>query len=455
MNQLKIKHLVIGFGKAGKTLAGWLAGRGEPVALVEKSSDMYGGTCINVACIPSKFLVSRAGQSQRLGGGYEARAARYRDAIQAKRQLTGMLRQKNRDKLVGAGVQLILGSASFVDAHQVQVALSDGGQMRIQAENIYVNSGSLPLLPQIEGLKDNPFVYTSETLMDKEDLPRRLVIIGGGYIGLEFASCYQGFGSQVTILQRDAAFMPREDSDIAQAVHQALTARGIQIIAQAQAEELIAGADGCRVRISTPEGKQELVADAVLVATGRRPNTQDLNLEAAGIQTDSRGGIQVDERLQSAVGHIWALGDVAGGPQFTYTSLDDFRIVRDQLRGKGQRTTLNRGAIPYSVFIDPPLSRVGLSEQEAIAQGHDVRVARLPAAAIPKAQVLEQPEGLLKAVIDKASDRLLGLHLFCAESYEMINLAKLAIDSGITAAALADAIYTHPTMTEAFNELFA
>ena len=272
---------------------------------------------------------------------------------------------------------------------------------------------------------------------------------------MEFASLYTSFGSQVTVIQDGGRFLPREDGEIAQAVLQRLQSLGAEVLLSTQVKEVREEGSQAVLALETPDGPRELQADAVLVATGRRPNVEGLALDAAGVELTERGAVKVDERLRTTAPHIWTMGDVVGGLQFTYISLDDSRIVRSQLLGDGSRTTQNRGAVPYSVFLDPAFSRVGLSEEEARAKGYRVKVARLAAAAIPKAQVLQNPAGLLKAVVDGETGRILGAHLFCEESYEMINLIKLAIDAGLPYTALRDGIYTHPTMSEALNDLFA
>ncbi|NLU23299.1 MAG: FAD-dependent oxidoreductase [Clostridiales bacterium] len=448
------QNVIIGFGKAGKTLAGGLAKAGQSVALVERSAAMYGGTCINVACIPTKSLENSARLSAAQGGGFEEKAERYREAVAEKRRLTGMLRQKNYDKVASAGAVIYTGLASFEDAHHIRVTLADGGEEILEAERIFINTGARPNIPRIEGVEGNRFVYTSETLMEREELPRHLVILGGGYIGLEFASYFANFGSQVTIVQRDAAFIPREDAEIAEAVLKSLTDRGITVLRAAKTLAVRERADGVDVVLEVQNAEKVLRADAVLAATGRRPNLEGLVPEKAGLEITDRGAIRTDEHLRTNVPHIWAMGDVAGGQQFTYISLDDFRIVKAQLLGDGRHTTENRGPVPYSVFLDPPFSRVGMTEAEAAAKGFDVRVARLPAAAIPKAQVLKKPVGFLKAVVDGKTGLILGAHLFCAESHEMINLVKLAMEAGIPYTALRDGIFTHPTMSEGLNDLF-
>ena len=451
----KVDAAVIGFGKGGKALAGALAAAGKTVALVEKSPKRYGGTCINVACIPTKSLVHSAALSAAQGGTFDERAARYAAAIDEKDRVTGLLRGKNYHKLADLpNVEVVDGTASFVDATHLEVERPDGMREAIEAEQVFVNTGARPFVPPIPGV-DGPRVHVSETLLDVRTLPERLVVIGGGYIGMEFASLYANFGSQVTVVQDGEEFLPREDAEIAAAVLASLEARGIRVVRGADVRRIDDGPDEALVTVAADGAEERLPADAVLVATGRRPNVAGLNLEAAGVELTGRGAVRTDEHLRTSVPNIWAMGDVVGGLQFTYLSLDDFRIVRDDVLGDGARTTANRGTVPYSVFLDPPFSRAGMTEQEARAAGLNVKVAKLPAAAIPKAQLLQKPTGLLKAVIDADTDLVLGVHLFCEESYEMVNTAKLAMDAGLPYQVLRDAVYTHPTMSEAFNDLFA
>lgn len=451
----RFDNIVIGFGKGGKTLAGALAKQGESVALIERSAERYGGTCINVACIPTKSLENSARASAALGGDFEEKAARYRQAIEEKRRLTGALRQKNYDKAVAAGVSVFTGSASFVDDHTVDVVFPDGTIDHLSGERIFVNTGSEAIVPPISGLKENPRVFTSEGMMELDELPARLVIIGGGYIGLEFASYYANFGSDVTILQNSEDFIPREDAEVAEVAFESLTARGITIVRSAEVMSVSDEGDHSSVHFETPNGSRSLDADAVLVATGRRPLVEGLAFENAGIELTPRGAIATDEHLRTSVPHIWAMGDVVGGLQFTYISLDDSRIVLSQLNGSGERTTQNRGAVPYSVFLDPPLSRVGLTEAEAIERGYTVKVARMAAAAIPKANVMKRPVGMLKVIVDEQTQLILGAHLFCAESQEMINIVKIAMDAHLPYTVVRDAIYTHPTMSESLNDLLS
>ena len=454
-NRTKYDAVIIGFGKGGKTMAGALGAAGKKVALIEKSDRMYGGTCINVGCIPTKSLVYRAGLAAAKGGSFEEKAAAYKAAMEQKEDLTARLRGKNYQKLdSNPNITVIDGTASFQSPHVVEVE-KDGRTFQVEGEQIFINTGSSAFIPPIEGLKGNPYVYTSEGLLNLTELPSRLVIIGGGYIGVEFSSIYASFGSKVTILQDRDIFLPREDEEIAGAVRESLESRGIRVMTGVKVKALEQAGGKALVAVDNGKQVQKLEAEAVLVATGRRPNTAGLNLEAAGVEIGPRGGIVTDDSLTTTAPHIYAMGDVRGGLQFTYISLDDFRIVKSKVLGDGSYTLKERGAVPYSVFLIPPFSRVGLSEKEAVEKGYKVKVARLAAAAIPKAQVLEQPAGLLKAVIDEETGLILGAHLFCQESYEMINMIKLAMDAKVPYQVLRDTIYTHPTMSEAFNDLFA
>lgn len=447
--------LIIGFGKGGKTLAGKLAAQGKRVALVEKSDQMYGGTCINVGCIPSKSLVRNAQTARRNSGtDFAWKADLYARAIHEKRDLTAMLRGKNFAKLDDLpNVTIYNGTASFVSNTKVKVQMKDE-VLELEAKQFFINTGGTPVVPGIDGLKDNPYVYFSETLMDLETLPKKLVIIGGGYIGLEFASIYSGFGSEVTVLQDGEILIKREDRDIADAIKKALEDSGVTFRLGAQIEQIQNKGENASVTVIWQGERLELEADAILVATGRKPNTAELNAQAAGVELTSRGAVKVDENRKTTAPNIWAMGDVVGGLQFTYVSLDDFRIVWSQLN-EGQYNEKKRQNVPYSVFINPSFSRVGLNEDEARKAGYHVKIAKLAAAAIPKAQVLKQPVGLLKAIIDEDTNKILGAMLFCEESYEMINLIKLAMDADLDYQILRDQIYTHPTMSEAFNDLFA
>lgn len=451
----KYDAIIIGFGKGGKTLAGKLAGLGQKVAMIEKDAGMYGGTCINVGCIPSKSLVRSSGMAYlKQEKTAEEKAALYKEAIEEKRRLTSMLRGKNYHKLADLdNVTVYNGTASFLSSKKVEVK-TENETLVLEGDKIFINTGGTPIIPPIEGIKGNSYVYTSAGLMDLDTFPKRLVIIGGGYIGLEFASMYSGFGSEVTVLQDGELLIPREDRDVADAIQKALEDRGVTFKLGAKIHA-VEQADGyARVKLTWNQEEEILSADAVLAATGRKANTEGLDAEKAGVELDRRGAVVVDDNLKTTADNIWAMGDVHGGLQFTYVSLDDFRIIWSQMNG-GNYSLSGRKAVPYSVFISPSFSRVGLSETEARKAGYPVKIANLPAAAIPKAQVLKNPTGMLKAVIHEETGQILGAMLLCEESYEMINIIKLAMDMGAPYQVLRDQIFTHPTMSEALNDLFA
>lgn len=448
MKKYEYDAMILGFGKGGKTLAGKLAKAGKTVALIEKDAGMYGGTCINVGCIPSKSLIHSAAQMQ----GASGQAEKYRAAIEEKRRLTAMLREKNYHKLADLpNVTVFDGTARFTGPLQVEVATGEES-IQVDAKQVFINTGSTPRIPPIAGASSTPGVYTSAGLMELEVFPERLAIIGGGYIGLEFASMYSAFGSRVTVLQDGEAFLPKEDEDVAAEIKALLEAQGVVFRLGAGIRKIESGP---AVVFDWQGREQRLEADAILVATGRIPNTAELNCEAAGVELTPRGAVKVDERLRTTAPGIWAMGDVTGGLQHTYISLDDSRVVWSQLAGGEAYTTEGRKDVPYSVFLSTPYSRVGLNEREARAAGYQVKIAKLAAAAIPKAQVLKAPQGLLKAVIDGDTGKILGVMLLCQESFETINVVKLAMDLGADYTVLRDQVFTHPTMTEALNDLFA
>ncbi|MBH3035766.1 pyridine nucleotide-disulfide oxidoreductase [Serratia marcescens] len=435
--------IIIGFGKAGKTLAAFLAGQGWRVAMVEASAQMYGGTCINIGCIPTKTLVHDA---ELHGPGEQA----FSQAMARKRQVTGLLREKNYQNLAGLEqVSVIDGRAEFIDPHRISVQGTAGTQV-LSGERIFINTGAVSRRPAIDGLDRSQRSYDSTGLLQLTQRPARLGIIGGGYIGLEFASMFAQFGSAVTVFEEADALLGREDRDMAQAIQQILSDAGVSFTFNAGVKQVRDVEGG--VEVVHQGGVQSF--DALLVAAGRAPNTAGLQLARAGVETDERGAVRVDAQLRSSVPHIWALGDVNGGPQFTYISLDDFRIVRDSLFGAGKRSTAERGAVPYSVFITPSFSRIGLSEDQARQQGRDIKVATLPAAAIPRARVLGDTRGLLKAVVDAQTGQILGVALLCRDAHEMINIVKTAMDAGLPYTRLRDQLFTHPTMSESLNDLF-
>lgn len=451
----KYDAVIIGFGKGGKTLAGFLAGKGQNVALVEKSDKMYGGTCINVGCIPSKKLVNSTKVLKDKGlSSIEDKEKFYAESIENKNTLIGALRGKNYEMLASKeNITVYDGTGSFVSKNVVNVE-NNGENVQIEGEKIFINTGAATIIPNIKGVKESNYVYTSTSIMELKELPKKLTIIGAGYIGLEFASMYSEFGSEVTVIDMGDRLMPREDEEIAERVKAILEAKGIKFLLKSKIEEISDRNDKGYVKISGENGESEVESDAILVAIGRKPNTEGLNLEAAGVKTDERGAVVVDETLKTTADNIWAMGDVKGGLQFTYISLDDFRIIRDNVYGNGNRTINDRNVIPYSVFINPPLSRVGMTEKEAIEKGYEVKTGRLEAMAIPKGKIEGVTDGLLKTVVDAKTDKILGCTLLCNTSHEMINVVATAIKAEQKYIFLKDMIFTHPTMSEALNDLF-
>ena len=450
--------IIIGFGKGGKTLAAEFAKRGQKVAIIERSDKMYGGTCINIGCIPTKTLVHQAKMASALKDAtFEERSEFYRNAVSVKESVTSALRNKNYHNLAdNPNVTVYTGIGSFVSADVVAVRTATE-EIRLTSKLIIIYTGAETVIPPIEGGAGNPFGYTSTSIMELADLPRRLVIIGGGYIGLEFASMYASFGSQVTVLESYPELIVREDRDIAASVKETLEKKGIVFRMNAKVQSVNRVEDKAIVTFADSQTNEVFVleADAVLLATGRRPNTKDLNLEVAGVEVDVRGAIIVDEYLKTTNPNIRAVGDVKGGLQFTYISLDDYRIVREDLFGDKERRTGDRNPVSYSVFIDPPLSRIGLNEEEARRQNRDIIVKKLPVMAIPRAKTLGETDGLLKAIIDKNTGKILGCVLFAPDSGEVINTVAVAMKTGQDYTFLRDFIFTHPSMSEALNDLFS
>ncbi len=449
----KYDVIVIGSGKGGRTVAIDFAKAGKEVLLVEKQREMIGGISINEGGIPTKTLVHRAQHAVQQGGIFLEQANQYTAAIQEKDILVASLREKYCKMLEETEhLTICIGTASFAGEQVVRV---QGEQDELfQAEKIFINTGAVPVMPEVQGIQESRYVYTSSSILRLKELPKRIVILGAGYLGLEFASIYNNFGSSITLLEQQDDFLQNEDREIAQAVKESLQEREITLMLSSTVKK-VEDVRGCALlTIQTPAGEELLYADAVLIAVGRKPNIEGLNLRSVGVELSGTGGIRVNEYLQTTAPGIWALGDVTGGEQFISLTLDDARIIHSQLLGNKKRTRNNRGQLPYCVFTDPAFARVGLTEQEARGRGFSVKVARMSAQESPRSRLLGNHRGLLKAVVDAHTNKLLGVHLFCAMSYETINFAKMAIDAGLPYTELQETIYTHPSMTEAFNHLF-
>ncbi|MYU93815.1 FAD-dependent oxidoreductase [Ligilactobacillus salivarius] len=439
----EFKNIVIGFGKGGKTLAKNLAAKGESVLVVEKSKKMYGGTCINIACLPSKNLIINA-----------QRGINFEDAVKEKDEMTTVLRNKNYHMVADEETATILdGTAKFIDNHTIEIVLDSGEKTKIKGERIFINTGATPIIPQVKGLKESKYILDSTAAMDQNSLPNELVILGAGYIGMEFASMFACYGAKVTVLDTNEKFLKREDDDISEMLFNDLSQDGIEFKLGAKVVEVKDLSDKVEIIYEINGKKQTVKADKLLVATGRKPVTEGLGLENTDIELDERGAIKVDDYLRITAENVWAIGDVKGGPQFTYISLDDFRIIFDQLYGKGKRKVSDRNLVPYSVFITPALSRVGLNEVEAKNKGIEYKLFKLAATSIPKAKVIGNTRGMYKILVDPDTEEILGATIYGEESYEVINLIALAMKAKLPYTMLRDQIYTHPTMTEALNDV--
>jgi pyruvate/2-oxoglutarate dehydrogenase complex dihydrolipoamide dehydrogenase (E3) component len=451
-NDLQADVLIIGFGKGGKTVAAQMGKLGKRVVLVEQSDRMYGGTCPNVGCVPTKALVHHSRRRRQADSAQEF----YAHAVEDVQALTTLFRGGNYESLNGADtVTVVTGKATFTDAHTVTVG-SGSDRVTITGEHILINTGSTPIIPDIPGLQASRYTLTSTDLVQEPSLPQRLAIIGGGYLGIEFASIYRQFGAEVTILEAAPKILRREDDDIAAVAEGILRGEGIDIVAGAHVAEVRDGDTTATVMYEKDGQPVTLEVDAILVGTGRRPNTDGLGLDVAGVRVSPRGAVEVDEYLRTSQPHIFALGDVNGGPQFTYVSLDDSRIVMDQLTGEGKRSTADRVAVPHTLFMTPPLATAGLTERDAREAGYQVKIAGKPVAeivAMPRAYVVEETRGVMKFVIDAETDEILGAALLSIDAQELINTVTLAMRHGIKANELRTAIYTHPSSTEAFNEV--
>ena len=423
-----IKNIIIGFGKGGKTLAKFLAQKGEEVLVIEESNKMYGGTCINIACLPSKRLIIEA-----------ANGVSYVDAVNGKNEMTAQLREKNYHMLADENTVTVLdGEAHFITDHEIEVELPKGKKAQYKGDRIFINTGAVPVMLPIPGLKESKYILDSTQAMDEKKMPKNLTIIGAGYIGLEFASMFAKYGSKVTVLDHNKEFLVREDEDISNAVRKDMEDSGIKFELGADIEKITDEKTDAKVTYQINGKTKAINADRILVATGRKPNTENLGLENTAIETTDRGAIKVDDFLRTTVDNVWAIGDVKGGLQFTYISLDDFRIIKDQLFGTGARMVSDRKVIPYSVFISPALSQVGLNEKQANKLEKEYKLFKLPVTAIPKAKVAKDNRGLFKALVDPETEKILGATLYGIESYELINMISLAMKAHLSYTVLRD-----------------
>lgn len=434
--------IIIGFGKAGKTLAGELAKRDWNVALIEKDKTMYGGTCINIACIPTKLLMHDALEKRE-----------YRAAVERKNSVIGKLRDKNFHSVADLNKAKVYDAkASFISDNEIEIEADNGTKEVLSADKIFINTGAESIIPPIDGDINSDKVYTSTTLIDEDILPDKLTIVGGGYIGLEFATMYNAFGSEISMIVPDDKILKSEDSDVAAEITKDMQESGINFIFGERAEKVTEENDN-NITVTLSNGNV-LTSNAVLFATGRQPNTKGLGLENTSVELTDKKEIKVNNHLQTSAENIFALGDVKGGMQFTYTSLDDFRIVKSHLFDDGAYSYDSRTNVHYTMFTDPPYSRAGLTLEEALEKGHEAAENSMPMSGHPRSHINNELRGLFKAVVDTETKEILGVHLYGVNSEELINLVKLAMDNNIPYTAIRDQMYNHPVMSEAFNTLF-
>jgi len=451
--------IIIGSGQGGGPLAMALAKAGRQTALVER--EHVGGTCINEGCTPTKTMVAsaRAAYLARRASDYGVHtgpvSVNLAEVRERKRAIVERFRSGDQRRIQRDGVDLLMGEARFLSATSLEVRLNEGETRALAADTIIINTGARPASPPIDGLV-RVACLNSTSIMELDVLPEHLLVIGGGYVGVEFGQMFRRFGSRVTIVQRGSQLLEREDADVAEAVAAILREDGIDVLLNTETvrAEPGAGDDKVRLTVRTLEGDQTLDGSHVLVAAGRVPNTEALNLPAAGVETDVRGNVRVNERLETNVPGVYAVGDVTGGPAFTHISYDDFRILRTNLLGEGGASTRNR-LVPYTVFIDPQLGRIGLSEEEARKQGRNIRVASMPMSYVARALEVDESRGLMKAIVDSDTGEILGGAVLGIEGGEIMAMLEIAMLGHLPYTVLRDAIFAHPTLAESLNTLFA
>jgi pyruvate/2-oxoglutarate dehydrogenase complex dihydrolipoamide dehydrogenase (E3) component len=450
----RVENLVIGSGEAGKWMAWELGRAGKPAVVVERK--WIGGSCPNINCLPSKNEI----YSARVAHVVRHAAAFGTDVSGARTNMPHVLARKRKmvqDEIAGhlalyrrAGTELVLGEARFVAPKTVEVKLHDGGTRLVAGERVFLNLGTRPAVPAIPGLA--AAAMTNIELLELDRVPDHLVVLGGGYVGIEFAQAYRRFGSRVTVVERGAQLLGREDPDVARALAQLLVDEGVDVLVETATVRVDGARGAWRVGVRAHGGERTLDATHVLAAAGRTPNTDGIALDVAGVELDARGYIAVNDRLETTAADVWAMGECAGSPQFTHVSFDDFRIVFSNLAG-GNRSTRER-LVPFCLFTDPELARVGWNDTEAQRSGMAVRTVSLPIERVLRTETNGETRGFMKAVIDGRSDRILGFTMFGAEAGEVASIVQTAMTAGLPYTSLRDMIFAHPTMAEGLNVLF-
>ncbi len=451
------KNVIIGSGEGGKFLAWHLAPSGEQTVVVERR--WVGGSCPNVNCLPSKNEIWSAKvadlvhHATRFGVTPGAASSDMAAVRKRKREMVEGLVAMHLNRYKASGAELVMGEAKFTGSRKLDVRLNDGGARTLTGERIFLNLGTRASIPAVPGLKESE-PLTNIEILELDRLPEHLIVLGGGYVGLEFAQAYRRFGSQVTILNRGPEVLANEDPDVRAELLKIFADDGIEVIASAEIIS-VRGRSGTSVNLTvrTTFGEKTLPGSDILVATGRLPNTAGIGLELAGVDLDQNGYVKVNDRLQTTAPNVWAIGECAGSPQFTHVSLDDFRVIRDNLAGL-HRTTRGR-LIPSCLFTDPQVAHIGLRETEAKRQGISVRVLKLPMPAVLRTRTIDESRGFMKALLETGGDRILGFTMIGPEAGEVMAVVEIAMLAGLPSTALRDAILTHPTMAEGLNALFS
>ncbi len=453
--------VVIGSGQGGNPVAIALAKAGWKTAVVERKH--VGGTCINVGCTPTKTMVAsaRVAYTARRASDYGVDAGPVfvnMPAVRRRKQaIVDSWRVGGENRLTAAGVDLVRGEAVFSGPHSLEVHMTSdedrGAERSLTADRVFVNTGARSAVPALAGLESVPYL-DSTSVMELDVVPEHLLVLGGGYVGVEFGQMFRRFGSEVTIIQRGPALLAREDADVAEAVAAILREDGLSLALGARPVRVETDPDGwVALTVETSSGPSTIRGSHLLVATGRTPNTDRLNLAAAGVETDAHGYIVVNDRLEAGVPGVYALGDVKGGPAFTHISYDDFRILRTNLLESGSASTKDR-VVPYVVYMDPQLGRVGLTESQARERGLAIRVAKMPMDWVARALEVGESRGVMKVVVDASTDRILGCAVLGMEGGEIAALIQIAMMGHVRAAELREAVFAHPTLAESLNNLF-
>ena len=449
--------VILGSGEGSKYLAWTFAKQGQRVAAIERK--YIGGSCPNIACLPSKNVIHSAKvasyffRSEEFGIRKSGVTIDMSVIRERKRKMVSGLIDLHLDNFKKSGAELILGSGRFIGPKIVEVALRDGTTRQLHGTNVIIGTGTRATLDPIPGLLDSHPLTHIEAL-ELDVVPEHLLVMGGGYIGLEMAQAMRRFGSRVTIIERNSRLVQREDEDVSQGLQTLFEDEGIDLVLNAHVEG-VSGTSGDWVKLTVEQGgaTKTLEGSHLLVATGRTPNTEGLGLDLAGVELTEHGYVKVNARLETSAPGVWALGDVAGSPQFTHIGYDDFRVIRDNLAG-GNHVTTGR-QVPYCMFTDPELARIGLNESEARAQGISYRLFKIPMAAVLRTRTLSETRGFMKALVSSDTDRILGFTAFGESAGEIMAAVQVAMIGGLRYVALREAILTHPTLQEGLMVLFS